>query len=474
MKKLAIVGITTISVSIAGAGCSGGGLGDPAAESDLGANVGALCTGTLDPGTKFFVPKPDAGAVRQVADLLKSKHLVDAARIAAMGLTPQAVWFTGGTPTDVQRGVRKIMAEAALEKRVSVLVSYNVPFRDCAQYSAGGAVDTVAYEAWIDGFAAGIGKGKAVVILEPDSVGIIPFHTNLDGTEDWCQPKDASGNPQPGASATERFVQLNYAINSIRTHAPNALVYLDATHSDWLGVPEATNRLLQAGIQNANGFYLNVSNYQYTANSIQYGTWISRCIASYPSLDDDHCANKWWNGGPATGWNGTAMSPHGEWSSGAADLALNTAGIDSRYANVAGPTPTTHFVIDTSRNGQGPLDASVYAAAPYNQPASAISGLNGGNWCNPYGAGLGLRPTANTGVALLDAYLWVKLPGESDGSCDIAGGARAWDFGAYDIWPSTIDENHFDPLWGMVDPAAGAWFPEQALQLAQKANPPLL
>jgi hypothetical protein len=35
-------------------------------------------------------------------------------------------------------------------------------------------------------------------------------------------------------------------------------------------------------------------------------------------------------------------------------------------------------------------------------------------------------------------------------------------------------QGQFDPLWGMVDPAAGAWFPAQALQLAQNANPALL
>ena len=38
---------------------------------------------------------------------------------------------------------------------------------------------------------------------------------------------------------------------------------------------------------------------------------------------------------------------------------------------------------------------------------------------------------------------------------------------------ATEAQTHFDPLWGMVDPAAGVWFPAQALQLAQKANPPL-
>ncbi|GAC1438118.1 MAG: glycoside hydrolase family 6 protein [Solirubrobacteraceae bacterium] len=66
------------------------------------------------------------------------------------------------------------------------------------------------------------------------------------------------------------------------------------------------------------------------------------------------------------------------------------------------------FVIDTSRNGKG--------AAPGHQ------------WCNPPGRALGSPPTAATGDPLIDAFLWIKLPGESDGSCH--GGPRAGVF-----WP---------------------------------------
>jgi len=131
-------------------------------------------------------------------------------------------------------------------------------------------------------------------------------------------------------------------------------------------------------------------------------------------------------------------------------------------------------VIDTSRNGRGVLDTAPYGAAPYHQPASVLSALAAGSWCNPFGAGLGLRPTASTGVALLDAELWLKVPGQSDGSCDIGGGARAWDYSQYNPWGLSGDaQNHFDPLWGEVDPAAGKWFGDQALQLAQNANPSL-
>jgi endoglucanase len=69
--------------------------------------------------------------------------------------------------------------------------------------------------------------------------------------------------------------------------------------------------------------------------------------------------------------------------------------------------------------------------------------------------------------ALLDAYLWLKVPGESDGNCDIAGGARAWDFSACNPWGLVGDaQNQFDPLWGTIGPVAGYWFAAQALQLA--------
>jgi endoglucanase len=117
-----------------------------------------------------------------------------------------------------------------------------------------------------------------------------------------------------------------------------------------------------------------------------------------------------------------------------------------------------------------------YANATYDQPSSVISALAAGNWCNPPGSGLGPRPTTDTGVPLLDAYLWVKTPGQSDGQCDAAGGVRAWDYSVYTQpgWPAdAAGQSLFDPLWGIDDPTAGAWFPQQALQLAQLASPAL-
>jgi endoglucanase len=399
----------------------------------------------------LYVPKPNPDARAQITDLHRSGAKVDAELIESLVETPQAVWFTKGTPDEVSRSVEATVRRA--KGTVPVLVAYNIPFRDCAQFSAGGATNTAEYLAWIEGFAAGIGEAEAIVILEPDGLGIIPWYTPVGaGGPEWCQPSEAD----PATAASDRFSMLNAAIERLNEQ-PNVSVYLDGTHSAWLNVGDNASRLIRAGVADAAGFYLNVSNYQYTENSIHYGTWISSCIAYVTSVvpgDFAGCPNQYWNGGPLPSllaqlygeWNGVALSNYGVWSDTTTVQDLNTSAINLRYANMLGAIePTTHFVIDTSRNGLGPWapPAGVYPDAQ--------------DWCNPPDRGAGLRPTLNTGVALVDAYLWVKIPGESDGECTRGLGATGVE----------------DPEWGQVDPAAGLWFPDMALQLARNAVPSL-
>ena len=410
---------------------------------------GGKDNGGLDAHTRFFTPKPVDGALKQVIKLIAHRNPADAKLIAEMLATPQAVWFTGGTPKEVKQDVKKTVKLAAAQHKVPVLVAYNIPFRDCSQFSAGGATSVAEYEAWIDGFAAGIGNEKAVVILEPDGLGIIPWYHPF-GTKDleWCQPAEAD----PAAAAADRFAMMNYAVDKLKSY-PHAMVYLDGTHSGWLGVGDAADRLIQAGVTRADGFYLNISNYQYSTNLVYYGTWISQCIANTdPSTrtNFDGCANQYWNGGPHPAkiadllgeWTGVALSNYGEWSETTDVPELNVSGYSYRFGSAA---PATHFIIDTSRNGQGPW-----------QPPSGYPDAQ--DWCNPPGRGLGLRPTASTGNDLLDAYLWVKIPGASDGECTRGLGPSG----------TTVD-----PEWGLIDPAAGAWFPEMALDLVHNAVPPL-
>jgi endoglucanase len=407
--------------------------------------------------TDLYVPKPDHGAPRQIAELRSQGDPETADAIQAMIDTPQAVWFTAGTPRSVKQDARRVASRAEAKGTLPVLVAYNIPFRDCAQFSAGGATTRAEYEAWIDGFAAGIGKRHAIVILEPDGLGIIPWYDpygSADGSAalEWCQPAEAD----PATAAAERFAMLDHAVEVLGA-LPNVTTYLDGTHPAWLGVGDIAHRLAQAGVDGADGFYLNVSNYQLRANNVQYGRWISSCLAYATGVNPGDffgCPNQYWNGGPLPAkiavllgeWTGVALSSFGTWSDDSDDPALNSSGINLRYATMlGGAEPTAGYVIDTSRNAQGP-----WRPGAYPDPQ---------DWCNPPGRGLGERPTLDTGVPLVDAYLWVKIPGESDGECTRGLGPGG----------ETVD-----PEWGRIDPAAGDWFPEMALDLVANADPPIV
>ncbi|PFG44522.1 endoglucanase [Isoptericola jiangsuensis] len=385
---------------------------------------------------------PDSSTRQHVAELdLQGDARADAEALAAV---PTATWFTGGTPVSVKQDVKDVVVHAHAAGQVPVLVAYNLPFRDCAQYSAGGATSAAEYEAWIDAFARGIGNKQAIVVLEPDGLGIIPWYTTFEGTEEWCRPAEADAE----TAAAERFAMLNHAVDAFAGLAGTS-VYLDGTHSGWLNVGDITDRLLQAGVERADGFFLNASNYEHTTNVTAYGRWISSCLALVTEVGGapGDCGNQYWNGGPATDWQGTAMTSFAPWSSGPLDevpLDRNTLGIDSRYAAALGDVePSTHFVIDTSRNGQGPWDPST----------SANTYPDAETWCNPPDRGLGARPTLDVDDPLVDAYLWIKVPGESDGQCYRGTGGP------------------LDPERGMVDPPAGQWFVEQADELIALADP---
>jgi len=65
----------------------------------------------------------------------------------------------------------------------------------------------------------------------------------------------------------------------------------------------------------------------------------------------------------------------------------------------------SHFIVNTASNGRGPL----------LNPDPVHQGIE--DLCNPPGRGLGPRPTADTGFAHVDAFLWTGVPGNSTGSC---------------------------------------------------------
>ncbi|MBV1942881.1 glycoside hydrolase family 6 protein [Streptomyces sp. BV286] len=286
----------------------------------------------------FFWVDPESPAAGQAAEWRRTGREADALLMERIATRPQAEWLNGPGPRTV---VETRTTAAAREGRTAVLVAYYIPHRDCGSYSGGGAVSASGYREWVDEFAAGIGDRSAYVIVEPDAV---------------AQTVAGCGRVVP----EERYALLAYAVDRFKRQ-PNTRVYLDAGNATWH--PDASRLvepLKESGVARADGFALNVSNFQTDAVTSAYGDLLSAALGG------------------------------------------------------------KHFVIDSSRNGNGPHDGTE-------------------SWCNPPGRALGTAPTAVTGAPLLDAYLWVKRPGESDGTC--RGG-----------------------------PAAGQWWPSYALELARNAR----
>jgi endoglucanase len=136
----------------------------------------------------------------------------------------------------------------------------------------------------------------------------------------------------------ERFDLMSYAVDTL-TRNPATALYVDAGHSRWVSADDMAARLNQVGVGKARGFSLNTANFFTTGEEIGYGDAIS------------------------------------------------------------GLTNGAHYVVDTGRNGAGPVEGDPLY------------------WCNPSGRALGTSPSTDTGNGNIDAFLWVKRPGESDGSC---------------------------------------------------------
>jgi endoglucanase len=92
-------------------------------------------------------------------------------------------------------------------------------------------------------------------------------------------------------------------------------------------------------------------------------------------------------------------------------FALNVSNYEPMQKEIAYANEVDHrlglskpFVIDTSRDGAG--------------------GTNG-QWCNPPGQRLGSPPRVDDRAEML---LWIKAPGESDGSCGFGAGTSAGAF----------------------------------------------
>lgn len=226
---------------------------------------GAFACGTGRPGTanaatgnplagwRLYIPPHSPAAASAAADPAHARQFDKIARIS------HAMWFTGGSPAATRATARVLVTAAATAHRLPVLVAYDIPRRDCGSYSAGGAPSAAAYRSWIGALASGVGRHRVVVVLEPDALAGIA-----------CLPS--------GAQA-ERLMLLRYAVTVLRRD-PVATVYLDAGHAGWVPAGVMARRLDNAGVRDARGFSLNVSNFDWTRRELGYGNAIAHAVGA--------------------------------------------------------------------------------------------------------------------------------------------------------------------------------------------------
>ncbi|MDQ2836502.1 MAG: glycoside hydrolase family 6 protein [Actinomycetota bacterium] len=294
--------------------------------------------------THFWID-PASHAALELRSRTAQGKFADAAQLRKIASRPTALWL-GSWQALGQ--LDSVLRAAAAASATVVLVAYFIPDRDCGGSSAGGARNAADYRGWIASLAGKLGSHRAVVVLEPDAV-----------------PMSAPGGCAAG-QFDSRSALLTGAVRTLKA-LPAVSVYLDAGHPAWPSDPQLSVGPLQAsGLGAADGFALNTSNFQRTADDLRYGDALSALVGG------------------------------------------------------------KHFIVDTGRNGNGPLPSDTSYRGP--------------SWCNPPGRSLGQPPTVRTGDPLTDAFVWVKYPGESDGSC------------------------------GLGDLTAGSWLPDYAIGLARRSS----
>ncbi|WP_328340501.1 glycoside hydrolase family 6 protein [Micromonospora sp. NBC_00421] len=295
----AVAGATAAAVCFAAGGASAGTISGPLYRDPSSAVV------------RWVAANPGDSRAAAIRDKIASQ--------------PQARWFANFNLSTAQAEAAEFIGAANAAQQIPVLAIYQITNRDCGGASAGGAPDLNQYQTWVSNFSRGLGNRTVIIILETDSLALL---TCLNSNE-----------------INARNQAISTATRTLKSANPNAKVYLDAGHSTWNSANETANRLRAAGVQYADGFFSNVSNFNPTSSEANFG----RAVIS----------------------------------------ALNGMGISGKRQ-----------VIDTSRNGGA-----------------------SGDWCGDDNTDrrIGMYPTTNTNDNNIDAYLWVKPPGEADGCRYTAG-----------------------------------------------------
>jgi cellulose 1,4-beta-cellobiosidase len=347
-------------------------------------------------GARFYVNPEYVAKIESTVASVPAQ----AERLRRVEAFPTAIWLDSVAKA---RRASHYLDEAMAQERqsgqpvVTVFVLYDLPGRDCAATASGGELP--------------IGAGEARYKTDFIDPIAAQFRDHPSARIAILLEPDSLGNlatnlSVPRCAAAEQAYRhsIAYAVRTLSM--PHVSIYLDAAHAGWLGWDRNRTRIAHifkevldeaGGVGLIRGFATNVSNY----NTLSDGDG-KRLEPSDPCPDELTYVEK-------------------------LSGSLAEAGITGKG-----------FVIDTSRDGRGGIRAKW------------------GVWCNAKGAGLGERPRASPAPGV-DAYFWVKPPGESDGASEPSAPG-------FDAACSTPDS-------APGAPHAGEWFTPYFLDLVANANP---
>jgi cellulose 1,4-beta-cellobiosidase len=379
---------------------------------------------------------------------------------------PTGVWLDRIAAIEGVNGGMGLRAhlDAALSQGANLvqLVVYDLPGRDCAALASNGELgpeDLPRYEKeFIDPIAAILGDAKyanlrIVTIIEIDSLPNLVTNTGDRKTKTAaCDTMLKNKNYVNG---------VGYALAKLGALG-NVYNYIDAAHHGWVGWDDnfktTATMLAQAAkasgstVKNVTGFITNTANY-------------SALKEPYFTIDDTV--------------NGTSVrqSKWVDWNRYVDELSFAQA--FRKQLVSAGFPSDIGMLIDTSRNGWGGPSrpagpGSKSSVDSYVDSSKVDRRIHAGNWCNQVGAGLGERPQANPASGI-DAYVWIKPPGESDGASSKIDNNEGKGFDQMCDPGYGGNERNGNSKSGAMSgaPLSGHWFSAQFQELLANAYPPL-
>jgi cellulose 1,4-beta-cellobiosidase len=435
-------------------------------------------TPTGGPGQGNKVDNPYAGAQVYVNPQWSAKAAAEPGG-DAIADEPTGVWLDqigaiegNNSPTTGSMGLKDHLDEAVAQGAdVIQVVIYNLPGRDCAALASNGelgANEIGRYKTeYIDPIVdimddPAYADLRIVNVIEIDSLpNLVTNVSPRETATDNCDTMKANGNYVDGVS---------YAVSELGA-LPNTYNYIDAGHHGWIGWgdvnPQYDNFNASAALfgdligqngmtaDDVHGFISNTANY----SVLEEPYWeVDQVVGNLPINQNPNV--KWvdWND-----FNGEKDFTQ----------AFREALIDNGYNENIG------MLIDTSRNGWGG-DYRPTGPSTSTDPIEFVDEsrldqrYQKGNWCNQAGAGLGERPQASP-EPWIDAYVWIKPPGESDGSSSLIPNpeGKGFDEMCDPDYQGNI-RNGNNPSGARDNmPISGHWSSEQFQELLANAYPPV-